>query len=272
MITCHDYQVHPVGKINFFSSRSYCDSKKLANFICNHLKAGNMKTKSTIFIVCFISLFILQEKVIAQVKTVPAGELELRFYQTRLISDALVKTYAWDSRTDVTREGKNMDILIEHCWFGNSGLPEKKVINDQEAKLPSTFLVHKVAEEVKAKMVGFMDGLHGFLEKYALRDQPSGSQFFSKARIGDIDPSGTILVSGNDILVKGDQVLWWIDSRNFALSKVSISTEFEGEKVEFSASYKYLLTGLNYLAFAEILVPGKDIIVQLHNYDYARTD
>jgi hypothetical protein len=165
-----------------------------------------------------------------------------------------------------------MDILIEHFWYGKTGKPESKIINDEEAKLPSSFLMHKIAEKMKDKIMTFMDGLHAFLESYALTSQQEGSKFFVKAVIGNPDPDGEIIVAGNDVIVPGDKMLWWIDSKSYTLSRASISTTFEGEQVEFSASYKYISPGLNYIAFAEILVPGKSITVQLHAYDYNKMD
>ena len=66
--------------------------------------------------------------------------------------------------------------------------------------------------------------------------------------------------------------MWWIDLHNHTVSKASVSTTFEGDQVEFTATYKYILPGLHYMAFAEILVPAKSIMVQLHSYDYTKTD
>jgi hypothetical protein len=195
-------------------------------------------------------------------------ELEDKFYKARKMSSELVKNYSWDSRTDVQKDGKVMDILIEQVNYGPDGKVQRKIINDQETKLPSTFLIHQIAEDMKTKMVNFMNNLHLFLEDYALEDQNRGSLFFSKAMIGDPDPEGQILVSGSDVIVKGDRLQWWIDSRNYSITKASISTTFDGDQIEFTATYKNIPPGLNYMAFAEILVPAKSILVQLHSYDY----
>jgi hypothetical protein len=197
-----------------------------------------------------------------------AKELDLKFYQSRKISTELDKRYSWESRTDVTKDGKVMDILIEHVNYGPDGKMQRKIINDQEAKLPSSFLIHQVAEDMKAKMINFMNNLHLFLEKYALTDEEKGTLFFLKAVIGDPDPEGQILVSGENVIIQGDRLQWWIDTHNYAITKASISTIFDGDQIEFTATYKNIPPGLNYMAFAEILVPAKSIMVQLHNYDY----
>jgi len=229
------------------------------------------KLKSVIYIPGLL-LLLSAFPVFGQQTNAVVNDLEWKFYQSRKTSNDLVKAYSWDSRTDVTREGKVVDILIEQFSYASDGKLQRKIINDQEAKLPSSFLIHEIAEEMKTKMISFMDNLRIFLEEYALTDQQKGSLFFSKAKIGSPDPEGQILVCGEDVIIKGDKLSWWIDAHNYTISKVSISTIFEGDQIEFTATYKYIIPGLNYLAFAEILVPPKNIMVQLHCYDYMKAD
>lgn len=196
--------------------------------------------------------------------------LEEKFYQARKVSAELVRDYSWDSRIDVTKDGKVMDILIEQERYGADGKLEKKVINDQEAKLPSSFLVHQIAEEMKTKMVTFMDGLHLFLEEYSLEDRSRGSEFFSKAMVKETGNGGDILVAASNVIVSGDRLQLWIDPHSYVVSKASVSTVFEGDQVEFTATYNNIPPGLNYMAFGEIIVPSKSLMVQLHSYDYFR--
>jgi hypothetical protein len=229
-----------------------------------------MKSLYTVPLILATAFTLQSVRVSGQLTTPGARDLEEKFYEARKISTDLVRNYSWDSRIDVTKDGKVMDILIQQEMYGADGKLEKKVLNDQEAKLPSSFLIHQVAEEMKTKMITFMDGLHLFLESYALDDRSKASSFFSKAMIQEIQPGGDILVVANDVIVDGDRLQWWVDPHTFEIIKASVSTVFEGEKVEFTATYKNIPPGLNYMAFAEILVPSKSLMVQLHSYDYLR--
>ena len=148
---------------------------------------------------------------------------------------------------------------------------QQKIISNQEAKLPSTFLVHQIATDMKTKIVNFMNDLRVFLEKYSLDDKTLGGPFFFKAIIGNPDLAGQVLITGKDVLVKGDNLRWWIDLHNKSVTKASIVTNFEGNQIEFSATYKYIDPGLQYMNFAEIRVPSKSIIVRLQFYDYANS-
>lgn len=206
----------------------------------------------------------------AQEKQFDGKDLGSSLLQARLKSEQLRKEYSWNVRTDVTKDGKVMDIMIEDFSYGPDGKLIRKIVNDQEAKMPSSFLVHQVAEEIKGKMISFMNSLHLFLEQYKLEDPQKFSDFYNKATIGLPDTNGRVLISCNNVIVPGDRVLWWIDIRTFSVVRTSISTVFEGDQVEFSSAGKYLPPGLQYMAFAEILVPAKSIMVQLHFYDFMK--
>jgi len=231
-----------------------------------------METHLSIRFISAIALGFCINSLSAQETPVPVKELQDKFSESRKVSNTLVRDYSWDSRTDVTRDGKVVDILIEHFWYTGEGKPTSRIINDEEAKLPSSFLIHRLAEEMKEKTVDFMKALHVFLQEYALTGEGELATFFTKAVIGDLGPEGEMLVSGNDVIVGGDKMVWYIDPKNYTLSRASVYTTFKGEKVEFSASYKYLSPGINYMAFAEIIVPGRNLLVKLHNYDYSKAD
>jgi hypothetical protein len=246
--------------INFTKICKQMRLKKLIRM--KKLNSGNFY--GSIVKIIWLMISVQPFMVTGQQVSPDAKQLEEKFYQARKVSSDLVKKYYWESRTDVTREGKVVEILIEQVRYGPDGKQERKIINDQEAKLPSSFLIHQVAEDMKAKMISFMNNLHLFLEGYALEDQNMGTLFFSRAVIGNPDPEGQILVSGGDVLIKGDRLQWWIDSRTYSITKASIATTFDGDQIEFTATYKNIPSGVNYLAFAEILVPAKSVMVQLH--------
>jgi len=229
-----------------------------------------MNNLKPVMCISWLTLNILAFHVSGQQPDPAPQEFSEKFNQARKASEELKRSYSWNSRTDVTKEGKLMDILIEEIDWGPDGNLRRRIINDQEAKLPSSFLIHQVAEEIKSKMISFMSNLHAFLQEYALDDVPRRNTFFSRAIFGVPDPGDQILISCSDVIVKGDKLLWWIDLHNYSITKASVSTTFDGDQIEFSGTYKFLDPGLNYLAFAEILVPAKGIMVQLHCYDYVK--
>jgi hypothetical protein len=197
------------------------------------------------------------------------SDLDQKFSQVWKESEASKKKYSWKSKTEVTRDDKVIQVLVEEFSPGLNGRLIRKVISNQEAPLPSTFIIRMIAEEQKAKIISLMSGLHVFLEKYALDDDSIRHSFFSKASISKPDARGQLLISGSNVIAKGDKLKWWIDTRSYSITNVSVSTIFNGISAEFFATY-YLLPGLNYMSQANIRVPSKNMVIKLQFYDFIK--
>ena len=198
--------------------------------------------------------------------------LARKFFEVRQANNQSIREFSWSTRTDVTRKDKVVDIQIEECRYGPEGKPECKIVNDQEARLPSSFLIHKIAVEEQQKMVEFMNELRVFLQQYALEGKERILDFFGRAKIIPQGSQGELIISGEDLIAKGDKMTWWVDRNSYTTTKAGISTIFQGEQVEFTATYTYVSPGIHYMTFAEIIVPSKTILVQIHSYDYKKAD
>jgi len=228
---------------------------------------GDFKTIATcvmFFLLVFLPLFVHGQKPLLN-----AHEIDQKFSQVWKESVGSRKQYSWKARTEVIRNDKLIQLLIEEVSSGSNGVQNHKVITDQEAQLPSTIIIRQIAEDQKSKIVAFMSALRVFLEKYALEDDGNRHAFFSKASISAPDARGQLLVSGYDVLTPGDQLKWWIDTRSYTITYATISTTFHGVRAEFSATY-YLLPGLNYMSQAKIEVPSKNMVIKLQFYDFVK--
>jgi hypothetical protein len=187
-------------------------------------------------------------------------------------SDIIQHLYSWESRVDVTRDGKIMDVLIQSYKYGPDGNVIKTVLNDEHANLPSSFLIHEIAEDEKTKLVNFLNGVHEFLLHYNLKTEDQILSFFGKAKVIPAEPGSQILASGDDVLQPGDKMTWWISPDSFTTTKLNVITTFSGDQIEFTASFNTIPGGLNYISFAEIIIPAKNLMLQLHTYDYTRVE
>lgn len=217
----------------------------------------------------FLSLFLCSLSVPLQKPSLNPRDLDVKFSQVWKTSEATRKKYSWKAKTEVIRDGKVMQVLIEEFSYGSDGRQIRKIISNQEAPLPSTFIIRQVAEDQKKKIIAFMSELRPFLEKYALIDDGKRHAFFSSAKMGTPDANGQLLVSGSDVFAKGDELKWWIDTKFYTITRATISTTFKDTRAEFSATY-YLLPGLNYMVHALIRIPSKDMVIKLQYYDFIK--
>lgn len=204
-----------------------------------------------------------------QAKSTEAGIIEQRFSDVWNRSKSSFRNYSWKVRTEVKRDDEVIQVLTEEVTFDVRGKEVRKVISNQEAPLPSIAVIRDIAENRKSRIVEFMTGLRALLEQYALDGDSIRGAFFSHAAINGPDKSGLIQVSGTDVLVEGDKLKWWIDTRSYSIAYATVTTIYQGVHSEFSATY-YLLPGLNYMSQAMIKIPYYDMLVTLKFYDYIR--
>jgi len=220
--------------------------------------------QSVIILVAWLPLAVQGQK-----QPLSAGEIDQKFSQVWKESQASRKKYSWKERTEVSRDEKVIQVLVEEVATDPAGKQVRKVISNRETPLPSGFLIRRIAEEQKSKIVAFMSSLRGFLEKYALTDDSTRHAFFLKADITPPDARGQLMVSGSGVFTRGDMLKWWIDTRSYTITYATISTTYKGETADFSATY-YLLPGLNYMSQARIRVPSKNMVITLKFYDFVK--
>jgi len=219
-------------------------------------------------ILIVFTLLLTAGKSFGQQKHLNASEIDVKFSQVLTKSEQVRKSYTWSAKTEVFRKGDLVNTLIEKYGYDNNGKEVVQVIRDDQAELPSTPLIRQIAEAAKNRMVGFMERLRDFLETYALAEDSLRHHFFDSASIGIPDKNGFLQVKGSNVITPGDELIWWINTNTYSISKVTISTDFEDDEVEFSASYTFLPSGINYINRAEIRVPGQDLVVKRSFYDF----
>ena len=203
----------------------------------------------------------------------PAGEgLANRIIAAKKANAALMKQYSWSCREDFLENGKTLDTRIDSVSFGADGQPQRTVLNDDKAPLPSGFLRRKIAEDKRADVEKYLVGLRKLLDQYTLPTAGKVLDFVSQTTIQAPDANGMLQLTGNGVVVPGDTLVLGIQAATQRTQKVQITTTFEGDPVTATASFKTLPSGLNHIEFAEVDVPAKGYKLQIHNYDYKQNN
>ncbi|MEI6085604.1 MAG: hypothetical protein WCS70_15065 [Verrucomicrobiota bacterium] len=181
---------------------------------------------------------------------------------------ALMKQYAWNSRTELLINSAVKDIRIEQVMYGPAGTLQRTLLNDQPAAMPGGFLRKRIAEKEKADTEKYLHGLRTLLEEYTLSTGGKVIDFLSQAVIQAPDANGLLQFTGNGVVKPADTMTLSIFAPTKQTRQMTISTIFEGDQVNISATFKSLNSGLTYMAFGQVDVPAKNITVQLQNYDF----
>ena len=78
-------------------------------------------------------------------------------------------------------------------------------------------------------------------------------------------------MSGTGVVVPGDSLSVWTEAATRHTHKMEVNTFFQDQAVNLTATYKTLPSGLTHVDYAEVIVPGKELTVQVQNFNYERT-
>ncbi len=207
-------------------------------------------------------------------QTAPPGNMDVavRVTEARKANALLMQQYSWTSRTEILDRGQVKDIRLDAVNYGPGGQLQRTLMNDQNAPLPFGFLRRRLAEFERKRMEEYLAGLRDLLEEYTLPTAGKVQAFLSRAKATGPDASGAFELTGQNVVNPGDTFSLWVDPLARHVRKIQVSTTFQGDPVNLTATFKTLPTGLNHVAFAEVTVPAKQITVQVQNFDYNRNN
>jgi hypothetical protein len=230
-----------------------------------------MEIRIKILLILAAGLIAVGWSQISLAQSQPANvNMAAQISEARRANAALMRQYTWESRTELIEEGQVKDIRIEAVSYGPDGQLQRSLLNDQSSPLPESLLGRIIAEKRKERLEAYVKGLRSLLEQYALPTEGKIIDFMNQATTAKPDANGLILITGSGVNLPGDNLSIWIEASTRRTRKTQVNTFYEGEAVQLTASFKTLASGLNYVAYADVTIPGKLFTVQVQNYDYNR--
>jgi hypothetical protein len=223
-----------------------------------------------ILLVLAVVLSVLSVPQITLAQSTPPTEMAVRVTEARKANAALMRQYSWTSRTEVIDQGQVKDVRIDAVNYGPGGQLQRSTLNDQSAPLPLGFLRRRIAEHERQKVETYLTGLRDLFEQYTLPTAGKVQDFLNKATASGPDASGLFEMTGRNVVLPGDTFSLWLSPRTRHPQRIQVATTFQGDPVNLTATFNTPPSGLNYVAYAEVTVPAKQISVQVQNFDYNR--
>ncbi len=192
--------------------------------------------------------------------------------EERQKNSALMRHYTWMSRTEILKDAQIKDNRLEMCNYDPFGRLQRNLMNDQSAPLPFGFLRRAVAENERQEMEQYLTGLRGMIDQYTLPSTGKILDFMMSAKPMGPDAMGLFSMTGTNVINPGDSMTLWVNAMTRHLARVQVNTTFQGNPVQLSATFNTLPSGLNYMSFAEVTVPSKQLSVQVQNFDYNKNN
>lgn len=203
----------------------------------------------------------------AQGNVAQSAAQTVQVMQSRAANAALMKRYTWNERIDFLVNGQQKDLRIDLVNFGPDGKIQRTTLNDQSAPLPGGFFRKKIAEGERKDVEKYLKGLGQLLHQYTLPTPGAVMNFLDSATPVPSGP-GQLMVTGQNVVQPGDTLTVYLDAATRKTQRLVVNTAFEGSPVNLTATFATLPSGLNYPAYAELLVPAKGYDVQVQNFDF----
>jgi hypothetical protein len=194
-----------------------------------------------------------------------------RIAEARQANANLMRQFGWESRTQISVNGEVKDTRVDAMGYGPDGQLQRNNLSDQTARVRGLFLRHLIASVDKQQLEQYLTGLRGLLEQYTLPGAGGVQEFLNRSVATGPDAQGLFQVTGRGILQPGDVFTLWFNPLTRKPTHIEVSTTFQGEPVNLSASFRTIdPSGLNYVEFANVNAPAKQVNVQVSNYNYFR--
>src|SRR5262245_2622298 len=142
---------------------------------------------------------------------VPNEGMATKVVEARKANAALMKQYTWNCRTELTKEGKTLDIRIDQVQYGPDGKLQRVELNNQtpDAKQwhPRGFLRRAIADDKKKELEQYLTGLRALLEEYTLPTEGKLIDFINSAKMQSAsapDGSPLLMIQGTNVVKPGD--------------------------------------------------------------------
>ena len=233
-------------------------------------------SKTTVRLVFWVVALSVSGSATALAQSVPATpaptDMVVRIMAARRANAALMRQYSWTSRTEVIDQGQVKDLRLDTVNYGPGGQLQRTIMNDQSAPLPMGFLRRRIAEDERTKVEQYLVGLRELLEQYTLPTAGKVQDFMNRATATGPDASGLFELTGQNVVYPEDTFTLWVNPKARHPQRIQVASSFQGDPISLTATFKTLPTGLNHVAFAEVIVPAKQLSLQVQNFDYNRNN
>lgn len=203
------------------------------------------------------------------------------FAEAHAANQAALRQFTWKSRTELRLAGDVKQVRLEQVRFGLDGQVQKTAIGGESSASASrpgppgpagAIKKHVVARKTEAFKEMLAD-LGRLAESYSHMSPQQRLAFASHATVtpGQGSDTGSLRLSGRDVVIAGDHLTIWIDPASGAARRIEIATSYEGDAVTIAADYRRLPAGPTYQARSVLRHPAKQLDVTVETFDYERS-
>jgi hypothetical protein len=193
-----------------------------------------------------------------------------------------LKTFSYQQRLQLQLKGETKKVTLTQMSYDLNGNLQKTQLSEDPPPGASPQASGggrggRLKQRVVAKKTGefkdMMGDISTLVKSYTeLRpEQLQASLKQATFSAGEGDMSGAVQIVMHNVNQNGDSMTIWIDRTAMLFRRAVIATTYEGNPVTTTANYAMLPSGQVYMAQAILNYPKKEVVVQIDNSSYQRS-
>ena len=195
-------------------------------------------------------------------------QLGLDFAKAQEENGKQLKTYSWQRSAKAFSNGEEKHHLLVKVWFNSEGKMESSVLSSESSVKQKKGVRGKVQQSAGEDLLGLIESALNSSIKYVFLSRGYWIDLLDMAEVKVED--GVVKIDAKDLLAKGDEVHYIMDSSTNLFKSVKISSVVDGKPFTSSIAFKAMSDGTNHPSRTEIILPSESVNIIAENIDYVK--
>ena len=187
-----------------------------------------------------------------------------------------LKAFSYQQRMQLRLKGETKKVTLNQMSHDINGNLQKTLVSEQPpagAQPSGGRLKRRVVAKKTGEFKEMMGEISALVKSYTELPPERLQASLKQATLspGQGDMAGSVQMVMRDVIQSGDSMTIWIDSTTMLFRRVLIATTYEGNPVTVTANYATLQSGHGYMAQAILNYAKKEVVVQIDNSNYQRS-
>ena len=193
-----------------------------------------------------------------------------------------LKTFSYQERMQLTLKGETKKVTLSQISYDMYGNQQKTQLSEDPPPDASQQdsgggrrgrIKEKIVEKKTGEFKQMMDEISALVKSYTELPPQQLQAALKQAAFspGEGDMAGSVQILMRNVIQQGDSMTIWIDRTAMLFRRAVIATTYEGNPVNTTANYAMLPSGQVYMAQAVLNYPKKEVVVQIDNQNYQRS-
>src|SRR5258705_301983 len=187
-----------------------------------------------------------------------------------------LKAFSYQQRMQLQLKGETKKVTLSQMTYDMNGNPQKTLLSEQppaDAQPSGGRLKQRVVAKKTGEFKDMMQEIAALVKSYTELPPEQLQASLKQATFspGEGDMAGAVQIQMHNVNQQGDSLTIWIDRTAMLFRRAVIATTYEGNPVTTIANYSMLPSGQVYMDQAVLTYPKKEVVVEIDNLNYQRS-